>query len=300
MQLAAPFPTHRSWSWRGSRASSGGGDSTRGAMSGKASDACRGLAVARRDAHKSPVPSDALGIAGRFSDGGEPPDPAGGARGPTRGGHGAPGPVGPPAARSSARAFPTPAPRRRPRPGLPRSSRPGGPASVGRVAPSAAWISVVTVPEATHAETAVIAVVRGRTGRSKRHPERMRFQRWSTHEGADVARAILEKVLLREADPSERSPTPQIASQTVKCSHRVGGRTHVRGTSLSALRLRCCMHRSASRMRPRIERHAITPLWLSLPSSSCCQRSTVEGVISVVFGVRREDTTWCLWWIGPD
>src|SRR5215217_1654462 len=42
---------------------------------------------------------------------------------------------------------------------------------------------------------------------------------------------------------------------------------------------------------PRIERHAITPLWLSLPSSSCCQRSTIAGVISVVFGVQREDTT---------
>jgi hypothetical protein len=32
-------------------------------------------------------------------------------------------------------------------------------------------------------------------------------------------------------------------------------------------------------MRSKIERQAITPLWLSLPSSLCCQRSTIEGVI---------------------
>jgi hypothetical protein len=32
-------------------------------------------------------------------------------------------------------------------------------------------------------------------------------------------------------------------------------------------------------MRSRIDRQAITPLWLSLPSSSFCQRSTIEGVI---------------------
>src|SRR4029450_4257334 len=35
---------------------------------------------------------------------------------------------------------------------------------------------------------------------------------------------------------------------------------------------------AASRMRSRIERYAITPLWPSLPSSSCCQRSTIDGV----------------------
>jgi hypothetical protein len=32
-------------------------------------------------------------------------------------------------------------------------------------------------------------------------------------------------------------------------------------------------------MRSRIDRHAITPLWLRLPSNSFCQRSTIEGVI---------------------
>ena len=37
--------------------------------------------------------------------------------------------------------------------------------------------------------------------------------------------------------------------------------------------------RAASRMRSRMDRHAITPLWLSLPSRSCCQRKTIEGVI---------------------
>jgi hypothetical protein len=37
--------------------------------------------------------------------------------------------------------------------------------------------------------------------------------------------------------------------------------------------------RAASRMRSRIDRHAITPLWLRLPSRSFCQRSTMEGVI---------------------
>jgi hypothetical protein len=37
--------------------------------------------------------------------------------------------------------------------------------------------------------------------------------------------------------------------------------------------------RATSRMRSRIERHAITPLWLSVPSSSCCHRSAIDGVI---------------------
>jgi hypothetical protein len=37
--------------------------------------------------------------------------------------------------------------------------------------------------------------------------------------------------------------------------------------------------RAASMMRSRIERQAITPLWPSLPSRSCCQRSTIDGVI---------------------
>jgi hypothetical protein len=37
--------------------------------------------------------------------------------------------------------------------------------------------------------------------------------------------------------------------------------------------------RAASMMRSRIERHAITPLWPSVPSRSCCQRSTTDGVI---------------------
>jgi hypothetical protein len=37
--------------------------------------------------------------------------------------------------------------------------------------------------------------------------------------------------------------------------------------------------RAASMMRSRIDRQAITPLWLSQPSRSFCQRSTIEGVI---------------------
>jgi hypothetical protein len=50
-------------------------------------------------------------------------------------------------------------------------------------------------------------------------------------------------------------------------------------TSRTGLVASRCSLRAASTMRPRIERHAMTPLWLSLASRSCCQRSTTEGVI---------------------